>query len=430
MFVSGDRVFFDIQYARTSLAHLHTEHNDQMTGEGNFSTPWTGIFHGMIAWACIMFYAHVVNAQSLASELRIGYLKLQTKPKLALSNLDPIPENLGLDGLRLAIADNNTTGQFTGQKFSLKEIIVPADGNPVDAFNSLAANHYQIIVTSLPATIISQIEPVAQQKNILVFDTLTRDDGLRVALCGSNILHLMPSRAMRADALAQYLFKKNWRDWFLVVGPNPSDRLYASALKRAAKRYGMTIVAERPWKFTHDARRTAQSEVPVFTQGVDYDMLVVADEAGLFGEYLAYRTWKPRPIAGSQGLVPTAWHKTHEQWGAVQLQNRFKAKIGRSMAEEDYAAWLAGRAIGEAATRTGSTSVDKISAYVTGNEFALAGFKGKKLSFRKWNGQLRQPVLLAGPRSMVAVAPVEGFLHPTNALDSLGFDQPETNCKD
>jgi len=190
----------------------------------------------------------------------------------------------------------------------------------------------------------------------------------------------------------------------------------------------MNVVDEKNWEFTHDARRTAQSEVPVFTQGTDYDILVVADEAGLFGEYLAYRTWKPRPIAGSQGLVATAWHRTHEQWGAAQLQHRLKEESGRWMAEEDYAAWLAGRVIGEAATRTQSSDFEKIKAYITGGEFALAGFKGKKLSFRSWNGQLRQPVLLAGARSMVAVAPLEGFLHPTNELDSLGFDKPEVKC--
>ena len=212
------------------------------------------------------------------------------------------------------------------------------------------------------------------------------------------------------------------------MGSTKQDRLFAEAVKRSAKRFGSKIVAEKSWDHTHDARRSAQSEVPVFTQGIDYDVLVVADEQGLFGEYLSYRTWKPRPVVGTQGLLPTSWHRTHEQWGAVQIQNRFKEQAGRWMEEEDYGAYLATRAIGEAATRTQSAEMKVIKKYLLSDQFALQGYKGRPLSFRAWNGQLRQPILLTAARSLVAVAPLEGFLHPKTELDTLGFDQPETQC--
>jgi len=191
----------------------------------------------------------------------------------------------------------------------------------------------------------------------------------------------------------------------------------------------MKIVAEKTWEHTYDARRTVQSDVAVFTQVDDYDVLVVADEQGEFGEYLDYRTWSPRPVIGTQGLTATAWHKTHEQWGAVQIQNRFKEKAGRWMEEQDYAAYLAVRAIGEAATRSQSADISRVKAYMLSDAFALNGYTGTPLSFRSWDGQLRQPVLLAAPRSLVAVAPIEGFLHPKTELDTLGYDQPESHCK-
>jgi ABC transporter substrate binding protein (PQQ-dependent alcohol dehydrogenase system) len=191
----------------------------------------------------------------------------------------------------------------------------------------------------------------------------------------------------------------------------------------------MEIVAEKNWEHTYDARRTAQSDVAVFTQVDDYDVLVVADEQGQFGEYLDYRTWIPRPVIGTQGLIATSWHRTHEQWAAVQIQNRFKEKAGRWMEEQDYAAYLAARAIGEAATRSQSNDSKKVKDYMLSDTFALQGYKGNPLSFRSWDGQLRQPVLLAAPRSLVAVAPIEGFLHPKTELDTLGYDQPETQCK-
>jgi ABC transporter substrate binding protein (PQQ-dependent alcohol dehydrogenase system) len=204
--------------------------------------------------------------------------------------------------------------------------------------------------------------------------------------------------------------------------------LYADALRRAAKRFGMEIVAEKTWEHTYDARRTAQSDVPVFTQADDYDVLVVADEQGQFGEYLEYRTWLPRPVIGTQGLIAAAWHRTHEQWGAVQLQNRFKEQAGRWMEEQDYGAYLAVRALGEAATRSQSNQLKPIKDYLLSDAFALQGYKGTPLSFRSWDGQLRQPVLLAAPRSLVGVAPIEGFLHPKTELDTLGYDQPESTC--
>ena len=62
------------------------------------------------------------------------------------------------------------------------------------------------------------------------------------------------------------------------------------------------------------------------------------------------------------------------------------------------------------------------------DEFELAGFKGRPLTFRAWNGQLRQPIPLVHPRALAAQAPLEGFLHHRNELDSLGLDQPESAC--
>ena len=176
-------------------------------------------------------------------------------------------------------------------------------------------------------------------------------------------------------------------------------------------------------------RRTAGKEVPIFTKGEKYDVLVVADEKGEFGEYLTYRTWDPRPIVGTQGLTPTSWHRTHEQWGATQMQNRFRRESGRWMTEVDYHAWTAVRSIGEAITRTSSNDLKDVRKYLLGEKFGLGAYKGVKVSFRSWNGQMRQPILLAAPRSMVSVSPQEGYIHPDSELDTMGKDQPESTCK-
>ena len=364
----------------------------------------------------------------IADKLAVAYLAQTPANPPVLPFFLVQPVDAGLQGARLGIADNNTTGRFTHQHFTLQETRLSADADATAAFRQLLAQGHRHILADLPTATLAALAKLPEAAKVLIYNVGNSDDQLRGADCAANLLHLLPSRAMRADALMQYLSKKRWQKIFLSVGPEAADKQYAAAVQRAARHFGVKIVAEKLWQHRFDERRTPESEIPVFTQGVDYDVLVVADEAGTFGDFFAYRTWQPRPVAGTQGLVPSAWHFTHEQWGALQLQNRFRDQAGRWMAETDYAAWLAVRAIGEAASRVKSTDFDPIKTFMLGGEFALAGFKGVPLSFRPWDGQLRQPVLLATERSLVAVAPVEGFLHQKNELDTLGYDQPETQC--
>ena len=99
------------------------------------------------------------------------------------------------------------------------------------------------------------------------------------------------------------------------------------------------------------------------------------------------------------------------------------------MTERDYAGWLAVRAIGEAVIRSGKTETRNLADFLRGDDFGVAGFKGQALSFRRWDQQLRQPILLATPLMVVSMSPQEGFLHPKFLTDTLGFDEPETKCR-
>jgi ABC transporter substrate binding protein (PQQ-dependent alcohol dehydrogenase system) len=221
----------------------------------------------------------------------------------------------------------------------------------------------------------------------------------------------------------------------LVSGPGTADAAYATAVKRAIKKFGARLVAEKAWDYDPGARRTdtghfsVASEVARFTQGLSYDVLVVADETGAFGDDLGYRTTDPRPIAGTHGLVPAIWARPFEQWGATQLQNRFLRQAQRWMTERDHSAWMAVRAIGEAAMRSKSTEPEALVSYMKSDRFELAAFKGTKLTFRSWDNQLRQPILLADARSLVSVSPQPGFIHQFSELDTLGTDRPEGQCR-
>jgi ABC transporter substrate binding protein (PQQ-dependent alcohol dehydrogenase system) len=370
-----------------------------------------------------------------AATLRIGYVGLHVERKLPHSFMEQPPQDEGVAGARVGIADDNTTGQFTGQSFALDEKVVTSEDAVAGAFKELVAAGRRFVITDLPAADLLAVADLPEARDVTLLNVSARDDELRGAACRANVLHLVPSRAMLADALVQYLVLKRWRNVLLVPGPTDADHAYAAAMERSIKKFGAKLVEEKPWTYNPGARRTdtghyaIAAEVARFTQGLSYDVLVVADEEDEFGNDIPYRTVDPRPVAGTQGLVPTAWARPHEQWGATQLQNRFRRAAGRWMSNRDYAAWMAVRAVGEAATRTKSIDEPTLARYLRGDAFDLAAFKGVKLTFRSWDGQLRQPILLADSDSLVSVSPQQGFLHQFSELDTLGIDRPESTCK-
>ncbi|WP_061242328.1 ABC transporter substrate-binding protein [Ectopseudomonas composti] len=368
----------------------------------------------------------VAGASADELQVRIGYLAHQPPRGPLLSNVIPEPSDAGRRGAELAIIDSNSTGRFLKQQFELQS----AESDQAEALLAAAEQQHQagirLFVVNAPAATLRLLSE--RLPDSLLLNAGSADDGLRRAQCLGNVLHTLPSRAMLADALAQFLAVRKWTRWLLVTGSTEDDIAYADALKRAAKRFGHKIVAEKPWSFDNDQRRSAQAEMPLFTQASEYDVVLVADERGDFGEYLPYNTWLPRPVAGTQGLTPTAWHKTVETFGAAQLQKRFEELAGRWMNDRDFAAWMAVRSIAAAVTKLRSAEPQAIRALALSADLPLDGFKGRKLSFRPWNGELRQPIELVHPRALVSTSPQDGFLHPSNEMDSLGYDQPEVSC--
>jgi ABC transporter substrate binding protein (PQQ-dependent alcohol dehydrogenase system) len=352
-----------------------------------------------------------------------------------LSLLDMPPHDNGLAGARLAINDNNTTGRFLKQEFTLDVVQSAAAQDVVTEVTTRAEAGVAFIIADTSAETVLALADALKDRDALILNAGSADDRLRESDCRPNVVHTAPSRTMLADGLAQYLVWKQWRQWLLVYGPTPDDEAFADALRRAAKRFGAKIVEERPFKVDLGGRRAdggheqIQQQIPVFTQNAPaYDVLMVADEGSLFGEYLPYRTWDARPVAGTQGLVPASWHPALEQWGATQFQNRFQRLAHRTMRPLDYDVWVAVRAIGEAASRAKSVAPKDVIARLKSAEFELAAFKGRKLTLRAWNGQLRQPVLVSTAKLPVTVSPQPGFLHQFSELDTLGIDKPESAC--
>ena len=367
-------------------------------------------------------------------EIGIGYLR-RADVRQTLSLVDQPAENDGVAGARLAIEDNNTTGRFLNQHFTLEEVRLKQGEDASKAAVALA-DRVAFIIADLPADALLKAADAIRDRGTGLFNAAATDDRLREEDCRANVIHVAPTRSMLADALAQYLVWKQWKRWLMVVGSHPEDKLYAEALRRAAARFGAKIVQERVFEDKGGARRTdsgvalIQRQMPVFTQQAPaYDILIAADENEVFAPYLPFRTWDPRPVAGSAGLEPKSWDAAHDQWGAVQIQNRFQKLNSRHMTALDMQAWTAARMIGEAASHVNSGDRKALLDFIKGPDFSVAAFKGQALTLRGWNLQLRQPILLADGRMVVSVSPQEGFLHQVSELDTLGVDQPETRCK-
>src|SRR5581483_4956708 len=321
--------------------------DDPVLFQDKFSARGDGEVDAMIrmligAIGLSMVATHALAADPL--EVGIGYLR-HAGVKSTLSLVEQPADNDGVAGAHLAIEDNNTTGKFLNQHFTLTEVRLKGSDDVAKAASSLA-DHDSFIIADLPAEELLKVADVLRSRGTVLFNAGAIDDRLREHDCRANVVHVAPTRSMLADALAQYLVWKQWKRWLLVTGSHDNDKLYADALRRAATRFGAKIVQERTFEDTGGARRTdsgvtlIQRQMPVFTQQAPaYDVLVAADESEVFASYLPYRTWDPRPVAGSAGLVATSWDAAHDQWGAIQIQNRFIKLNSRHMTALDMQAW-------------------------------------------------------------------------------------------
>lgn len=367
-----------------------------------------------------------------AVELKAAVIRVDYRTQAPISRFDERPEDIAFAGAELATQDNATTGQFLGHTYELITAATDVDGidTTLADLRTAGAN---IIVVSARADEVLKIADAAP--DALVLNAGASDTRLRDVECRANLLHATPSDAMRADAVAQFASWKKWSRWFLVHGSNPADQQLADEYRRAATKFGLKIVEEREILDTGGSRRAdtghvqVQRQIPVLLQGAKrHDMVVAADASDVFAPYLPFHLWDPRPVLGSGGLRPVSFNPATEAWGGTQFQSRFEKLANRYVTEADYDAWVALRAVGEAVVRTGSADVDTLRAFMVSDAFELAAFKGQPVTFRNWNGQLRQPILLFDGRINASVSPQEGFLHQFSVLDSLGLDAPETKC--
>ncbi len=386
--------------------------------------------HLWLAVACLAVSVGSVAARDLA----VGLLTVANDGRYTAQALEKgfphAPSGRSEAAAQVALDDAAFTLQAAGWSAGRLVVVEAPDiaGLP-KALEALVRQGVQHVVLELPAAGVAAVSLAARGKPVLLFNAAAPEDSLRAAQCAPYLLHTLPSHAMQADALAQLLAARKWSRPLVLVGPEPADQLLLAAFSRSARRFGIKPVAQRPFRLSNDPRERDLGNVRLLTAGADHDVVVVLDEAGEFARELPYRTVLPRPVVGSSGLTAQAWSVWYERHGAPQLNRRFFKRSGRAIGSYDWATWLATRAAVEVALRNPRATVAQRLQALKQGEVTLDGYKGQPLSFRAWDGQLRQPLLLVHGNGLAEIAPIEGFLHPRSALDTLGFDLAETGCK-
>ena len=386
------------------------------------------------SWLLAMLCLAGASAGAGAADFSVGLLSLATDERYTPQTLEKAypdaPSGRSLAAVQLALDDASFALQGAG--FAQGRVIAAeaADtaGLPA-ALAGLIKQGVRHVVLELPAAAVVQVTAAARGKDVLLINAAAPEDALRAAQCAPYLLHSLPSHAMQADALAQLLVARKWNKPLLLTGPLPQDQLRLDAFTRSAKRFGLKPVAQRPFKLSSDPRERELGNARLLTASIDYDAVVVHDSAGEFARDLPYRTVLPRPVLGSNGLTAQAWSGWYERHGAPQLNRRFFKRTKRVMGSYDWAAWLATRAIAEVVSQDVKAGMAQQLKALKQGGITFDGYKGQALSFRAWDGQLRQPLMLAHGNGVAEVAPIDGFLHPKTVLDTLGFDALETGCK-
>ncbi len=332
-------------------------------------------------------------------------------------------------GAKLGLKDIKPFQRMAKVKFKLMSLrIKNIDTAANDILNHINSNNIKIILLDLPAIELSNVVNKISNLNLAVINISSKNNELRSFNCNQNLFHTIPSERMLSDSLAQYLSDKKWRKVLVLTGPLEIDKAKSESFIESAKQFGLKIVDNRSFLLGNDPRARDQNDLDFLTGSAKYDAVYISDTHKEFSYGVPFATHIPSAVIGSSGLTPRAWHWSYLRHGAPQVHGRFERMNQRRMTEEDWAAWVAMRAIAEALVRFKDNENFSFHNSFVSENFKLDGSKGPVLNFRKWNRQLRQPIMLSTDNWVTSMAPLESFVHRENNLDTIGIDSKTSKC--
>ena len=334
-----------------------------------------------------------------------------------------------LAGAKLGLKDIKPFQRMAKVKFKLLDMrIKNIDTAADEILNHIHKNNIKIVLLDFPASELINIVSKISDLNIAVINVSSKNNELRSFNCNKNLFHTIPSERMLTDSLAQYLSDKKWRKVLILTGPLEIDKAKSASFIESAKQFGLKIVDNRSFLLGNDPRARDQNDLDFLTGSAKYDAVYISDTHREFSYKVPFATHIPSAVLGSSGLTPRAWHWSYLRHGAPQVHGRFERMNKRRMTEEDWAAWVGMRAIAEALVRFKNNENFSFQDAFVSEEFKLDGSKGPVLNFRKWNRQLRQPIMLSTDNWVTSIAPLESFVHRVNNLDTIGIDSKTSKC--
>ena len=334
-----------------------------------------------------------------------------------------------LAGAKLGLKDIKPFQRMAKVKFKLMDMrIKNIDTAADEILNHIHKNNIKIVLLDFPASELINIVSKISDLNIAVINISSKNNELRSFNCNKNLFHTIPSERMLTDSLAQYLSDKKWRKVLILTGPLEIDKSKSVSFIESAKQFGLKIVDNKSFLLGNDPRARDQNDLDFLTGSAKYDAVYISDTHGEFSYKVPFATHIPSTVLGSSGLTPRAWHWSYLRHGAPQVHGRFERMNKRRMTEEDWAAWVGMRAIAEALVRFKNNENFSFQDAFVSEEFKLDGSKGPVLNFRKWNRQLRQPIMLSTDNWVTSIAPLESFVHRVNNLDTIGIDSKTSKC--
>lgn len=389
----------------------------------------------LIACAAVLLFGGLQSAS--AAELRkfsIGYLEItddiRYEEKRAYARIRIKPHDRPYPGAELAVRKSRVLGRAMKMKFEMNRAEAEnAAGLVAEIDRMKAETGTRFFLVDADADVLNSVAKATADKDILLFNISEYSDDLRGPACQPHLMHAIPSYAMLTDTLAQFLIFKKWRNVMLLKGAEKEDIAFANAFLRSAKRFGVNLTKSQDFVLGNDPRQREQNNIALMTSDSDADVIFVSDVEGEFGRSVPYQTNRPTPVVGTEGLRAAGWHWAWERHGAPQLNQRFEKRAKRRMHGPDWAAWAAIRSLIESVIRTNSTEFKAVQSYLRSDQLNLDAYKGTPVSYRPWDNQLRQPVLLHTHNAITGRAPIRGFLHPTENLDTLGGDAGDKQCE-
>lgn len=373
-----------------------------------------------------------IIAATVAKNFHLGYVSRVGEPYYSpqrfYTGMELLVPKRAIEGVRLALRESRVLGRSLGIKFSINEIAIAESGNVLELISEAVDSGTVFLILDLPLKETKRIVKHFAAQPVVFFNARHQNDQLRKTECAGQLFHTIPSDAMLNDALAQYLKKKRWQRILVLYGPEQRDGEVAQSFKYSAKKIGLKVIGEKQFVLSNDPRLREHNNIALMTSGKSHDAVFVADEVGEFSRYIPYQTQEPALVVGSQGLSSSAWHWSWERYGAPQLNQRFEKLTDQKMSDAEFAGWAAARSVISAVVKTRSYQYEDVFNYLADSTTTLDLYKGYPGSFRSWSRQLRQPLLLHTHNAVINAAPVEGFMHHNNDLDTLGLDLQESDC--